>query len=103
MTITAAVVLYAVCWFMTLFVVLPLRFTTQAEAGEVVPGTPASAPAGAVVGRKARLTTIWATGIWAVLAAVILSGAVTVQDLDWFHRMGPGGGWYSAPAPATGG
>ena len=46
MTITAALVLFAIIWFMVFFCVLPLRFQSQAEAGSVVPGTPASAPAG---------------------------------------------------------
>jgi predicted secreted protein len=31
-------------WFLTLFVVLPFFAKTQDEAGEVVPGTPGSAP-----------------------------------------------------------
>lgn len=97
MTITAAFVLYAVLWFLTLFVVLPLRFRSQAEAGEVVPGTPASAPADAQIGRKARITTWVATPLFLVITAVILSGVITIEDLDWFRRMGPGGGWREVP------
>ena len=89
MSITAAFVLFAVCWFMTFFVVLPLRLTTQGEAGSVVPGTPASAPAGFVVRRKARITTMVATVIWAVLCAIILSGWITVRDFDVMGRMPP--------------
>ena len=87
MGITSAIVLFAVIWFMVFFVVLPLRMTTQGEAGEVVPGTHASAPSDAQIGRKARVTTFWATGLWIVIAGVIISGAITVRDLDWFHRM----------------
>ncbi|MDB4214016.1 DUF1467 family protein [Octadecabacter sp.] len=87
MGITSAVVLFAVVWFMTFFIVLPLQLKTQGEAGEVVPGTHKSAPADAQVGRKARITTYWAIPIWAVLAFVILSGWITVRDLDWFDRM----------------
>lgn len=102
MSITAAFVLFAVIWFMTFFVVLPIRFQSQAEAGEVVPGTHASAPANAMVGRKARITTIYAVGIWCVIAGVVMSGTITVQDLDWFHRMGPGGGWYGVDPVAPG-
>ena len=89
MSITAAFVLFAVCWFMTFFVVLPLRLTTQGDAGQVVPGTPAGAPAGYVVRRKARLTTIIATGIWLVLSGIILSGWITVRDFDFMGRMPP--------------
>lgn len=89
MSITAAFVLFAVCWFMTFFVVLPLRLTTQGDAGQVTPGTPAGAPAGFVVRRKARLTTIIASGIWLVLTGIILSGWITVRDIDVMGRMPP--------------
>ena len=87
MTITAAFVLYAVSWFMTLFVVLPLRNTSQGDVGVVVPGTPASAPAGFVIKRKAWITTIFATIIWVILCAIILSGVISVRDFDWMGRM----------------
>jgi predicted secreted protein len=89
MTITAAFVLYAVCWFMVFFVVLPLRLTTQGDAGAVVTGTPAGAPAGFVVRRKARITTLVATVIWALLSAVILSGWISVADFDLRGTMAP--------------
>lgn len=89
MSITAAIVLFAVCWFMTFFVVLPLRFTSQSDDGNVVPGTPASAPAGFVVKRKAWITTIAAAVIWVILCSVILSGVITVRDFDWMGRMPP--------------
>jgi predicted secreted protein len=89
MTITAAIVLYSVIWFMVFFVVLPLRMVTQDEAGEVVPGTPRSAPAEAQIGRKAKITTLWATGLFVIIAGVIVSDVISVRDLDWFGRMDP--------------
>lgn len=87
MGITSAIVLFAVIWFMVLFVVLPLRMQTQGDAGEIVPGTHASAPANLNVRQKVRVTTLWALGLWIVIAGTILSGAITVRDLDWFDRM----------------
>lgn len=78
----SAFVLYAVIWFLTLFVVLPLRLTTQAEDGNVVPGTPESAPAEAQMKRRLIVTTIAGTLIWAVVAGIIVSGWITVADLD---------------------
>ncbi|NCO87870.1 MAG: DUF1467 family protein [Rhodobacterales bacterium] len=89
MNITAAIVLFTVIWFMVFFVVLPLRPRTQGEAGDVVPGTHSSAPADPQIGHKVRLTTLWAVGIFAVIAAVILSGVFSVRDLDLFGRMSP--------------
>ncbi|MCC5972509.1 MAG: DUF1467 family protein [Rubellimicrobium sp.] len=91
MTITAAIVLFAVIWFMVLFVILPLRLVTQAEAGEVVPGTPASAPVDPRLRQKVRLTTIWAVGLWLVIAGVITSGWIGIADIDMFGRMSPRG------------
>ncbi|MFV0245397.1 MAG: DUF1467 family protein [Qingshengfaniella sp.] len=87
MSIMSAFVLFAVTWFMVSFVVLPLRLTTQGESGKVVPGTHASAPDGLRLGRKLKITTIWAVGIWAVLTVVILSELITVRDFDIMHRM----------------
>jgi predicted secreted protein len=87
MTITAAIVLYAVTWFMTFFVVLPLNLTTQGDAGDVMPGTHAGAPAGDVVARKARITTLIATVLWAVIAGVIVSGWISIADFDVFGTL----------------
>lgn len=88
MTITAAVVLFAVTWFMVLFIVLPLRVTSQAEAGHVVPGTPPSAPAEEPMRRKLRITTIVALILWVVMAGLILYSGITVRDLDFRNVMG---------------
>jgi predicted secreted protein len=91
MGITSAIVLYAVCWFMTLFVVLPLRMQTQGEAGEVVPGTPSSAPANLNLKRKAVTTTIFATIVWVILVSIIWSGWITIDSLDWTKSLAPVG------------
>lgn len=87
MNITGAIVLYATTWFLTLFCVLPWRTVSQDEANEIVPGTPPGAPAGEVMKRKAWITTLIATPIWVAIVAVILSGWITVEDLDWFGRI----------------
>ena len=87
MTITSALVLYSITWFMTLFCVLPFRTVSQDEANEIVPGTPPGAPAGEVMKRKAWITTLIATPIWVAIVAVILSGLITVEDQDWFGRI----------------
>ena len=69
MTVVSAFVLWVIIWFLTLFVVLPIGLTTQEEAGEVVPGTPAGAPV---------LTWISGTG----QTYRILSGTNLLADFD---------------------
>ena len=88
MSITAALVLFAVTWFMVFFCVLPLRFKSQADMGHVTPGTPASAPEDAMIGKKARITTLIAAVIFALLYLVINSGSITIDNMDVFHVMG---------------
>ncbi len=89
MSITSAIVLFAVIWFMVFFVVLPLRMRTQGDVGDIVEGTPAGAPVDPQLKRKAWITTIWAIVLWIVIGGTIISGAITVRDIDMFGRMGP--------------
>lgn len=85
MTITAAIVLFAVVWFMVFFCVLPLRFQSQGDLGSVTPGTPASAPENAMVGKKAKITTAIAAVLFVGLYLIITSGWITVDNMDVFH------------------
>ncbi|GAB1480270.1 DUF1467 family protein [Paracoccaceae bacterium] len=87
MTITAALILFSVTWFMVLFCVLPVRFQSQGDRGQVTPGTPASAPEDAMIGKKAKITTVIATVIFALLYGIITSGWVTVADMDIFGML----------------
>ncbi|SFT97847.1 DUF1467 family protein [Sedimentitalea nanhaiensis] len=88
MAITSAIVLFAVIWFMTFLIALPIRVTTQGDAGDVVPGTHAGAPEVHNLKKKALITTAVAVVIWGITVTIILSGVISVRDLDWFNRMG---------------
>ncbi|MFO1143874.1 MAG: DUF1467 family protein [Amaricoccus sp.] len=87
MTVVSSLVLFAIIWFVALLVALPIGLTTQGEAGEIVPGTPSSAPVDAMLGRKLVWVTVATVAVWAPLCAFILWGGVTVRDIDFFHRM----------------
>ena len=90
MGVVSGLVLFAVVWFMVLFVVLPIRLETQGDVGERVEGTHAGSPAsGFSMKKKFRLTTLWAVPIWAIIAGVIIFGDISVRDIDMFGRMGP--------------
>ena len=88
MTITGAIVLFAVIWFIVLFIVLPIGERSQSEAGDVVPGTPASAPEDSMMKKKIRWTTMISLVLWAVLCGIIVSGVLKIEYFDIFNRMG---------------
>lgn len=84
MTITGALVLFSVTWFMVFLCILPTRQVTQGEAGEIVPGSAQSAPVDPQIGRKAKLTTVITLVIWAAMCGIILSGWISPFDTDFF-------------------
>lgn len=89
MNITAGIVLFAVTWFLTMFVVLPIRLRTQGDENDIVEGTHAGAPADFRLGRTMLIVTIITVVLWGLEFAVITSGVIGVRDFDWFGRMSP--------------
>ena len=87
MSIVSAIVLFAVYWFITLLVVLPLRLETQGDRGEIEPGTHAGSPADPQMKKRFVVTTCVAFVLWAITVAVVVTGTLTMQDLDIFNRM----------------
>lgn len=87
MAITSAIVLFAVVWFMVLFIILPIRRRTQGDEGKIVPGTMAGSPANFNLRKTMWIVTAVSILVWLLISAVILSGVITLSDLDWFDRM----------------
>ncbi len=87
MTITAALVLFAVIWFMTLLIVLPIRIKTQGDLGDIVPGTHAGAPEVHHMKKKMWITTGISVVLWAIIAGIIVSGVISVRDFDWLNQL----------------
>lgn len=83
MTITSAIVLFASIWAVVFFMVLPQGVVSQHESGDVVPGTPASAPTDAQIRRK----LLWTTGLtvvaFAVIFGLIVGDVLSLDALDW--------------------
>lgn len=89
MGITSALVLFAVIWFLTFLIVIPIRIQTQGDRGDVVPGTHAGSPEVHNLKRKAWITTGISVVLWCIIAGIILSGWITLEDIDWFDRLSP--------------
>ncbi len=85
MGIANALFLFVMIWFLVFMVALAMPFQTQGEAGKVVPGTPASAPARINFRRRVRFTTVVAlllcVAIWGAIQAglIPLPGSIAGQ------------------------
>jgi predicted secreted protein len=66
-----------------LFAVLPFGVRTQAEDGDVVPGTPESAPAKPRLLRIFLINTLVATVVFALVYAAIVYKVVTPETFPW--------------------
>jgi predicted secreted protein len=58
MSISGAIAVYFVCWWVVLFAILPFGIKSQSETGETIPGTDPGAPAAPQLGKKALWTTV---------------------------------------------
>jgi len=86
MSLTLGIALYFIIWWTVLFAVLPIGVRTQGEAGEVVPGTPESAPVASRLLRIVAINTLVATIVFAGVWLVIHYRLITVEDLS--HLVG---------------
>ena len=64
MTITSAIVLLSVYWFVVLFIVLPINITTQNDERNIIEGTAPSSPVNPNLKRKFYITTIVSVILW---------------------------------------
>ena len=64
MTITSAIVLLSVYWFVVLFIVLPINITTQNDERNIIEGTAPSSPVNPNLKRKFSITTVVSVILW---------------------------------------
>ncbi|MFN3225458.1 MAG: DUF1467 family protein [Hyphomicrobiales bacterium] len=80
MGLGSAIAIYFVVWWVTLFAVLPFGVRTQAEAGDVVPGAPASAPEKTSFLKIAIRNTIVATLVFAFIYWLLVYSGLSIMD-----------------------
>jgi predicted secreted protein len=89
MSWTTAAAIYFIIWWVTLFAVLPWGVRSQAESGEVVPGSDPGAPAIPHLRGKLIWTTIVSSLIFALAAVVYAYRLVTLDDLTTLFGLLP--------------
>jgi predicted secreted protein len=83
MNFVSGFAIYFVCWWISLLAVLPFGVRTQEEAGEVVPGTVASAPVQAHMGRKLIIASIVALLPWGIVFAIMEYDILSFDDFTF--------------------
>jgi predicted secreted protein len=81
MTISTAIAIYFLVWWIVLFAVLPWGVRNQEESGDIVPGTDPGAPAVHTVWKKLLWTTIVASVVFGILAAIYKLGLIPFDYL----------------------
>ena len=71
MTITSAIVLLSIYWFIILFIILPINVTTQNDERNIIEGTAPSSPVNPNLKRKFSITTIVSIILWIPTCLVI--------------------------------
>ena len=82
MSLTNALVIYFITWWVVLFTMLPFGIVTHEEAGaEIEPGSMSSAPVNPRLIRKLALTTLIALGVWLAVYLVIINRLIGLDDI----------------------
>ena len=89
MSWTTAAAIYFIIWWVTLFAGLPWGVRSQAESGEVVPGSDPGAPAIPHLRGKLIWTTIVSSLIFTLAAVVYAYRLVTLDDLTTLFGLLP--------------
>jgi predicted secreted protein len=88
MSVTTAIAIYFIIWWLTLFAVLPWGVRSQYESGEISPGTDPGAPVLPRIALKLLWTTVVASLVFALLYVIYVCRLVTFDDLDRLFGFG---------------
>jgi predicted secreted protein len=86
-SISTALAIYFVVWWIVLFLTLPFGVRSQHEDGEGVAGTDPGAPIMARMGRKLIWTTVISAMIFAVAMLAYNAGYLNIERLSKLMRI----------------
>lgn len=88
MRATSAFAIYFVIWWLMLFLVLPWGVRSHHESGTPVgDGHEPGAPVNPMLLRKALITTVLATIVFALVYGVLSQGWITFDGIPWLRDM----------------
>ena len=89
MSLSFALAIYAIIWWIVLFAILPIGVRTQEEEGDVSPGSADSAPHAPRLLAKMLATTVVASIIFAVVYVIIVHKVITLDQIPFLPRYEP--------------
>ena len=89
MSLSFALAIYAIIWWIVLFAILPIGVRTQEEEGDVSPGSAESAPHSPRLLAKMLATTVVASIIFAVVYVIIVHKVITLDQIPFLPRYQP--------------
>jgi predicted secreted protein len=81
MATSTLIAIYFIIWWVVLFAILPWGVRSQAESGDVAPGTDPGAPSVHCVWRKLLWTTVTAAVVFGIAVAVYKADLVPLEFL----------------------
>ena len=89
MSLSFALAIYAIIWWIVLFAILPIGVRTQEEQGDVSPGSAESAPHAPRLLAKMLATTVVASIIFAAVYVIIVHKVITLDQIPFLPRYEP--------------
>lgn len=86
MTLSFAIAIYAIIWWVVLFAMLPIGVRSQEEEGDVAPGTAESAPHQPRLLAKMLATTVVASFVFAAVYVIIVHKVIALDDIPFLPR-----------------
>jgi predicted secreted protein len=86
MQVASAIAIYFIIWWVTLFCVLPFGVSSQAETGDVAPGSDPGAPAAVRLGRLALVNSAVALVVFAIFWALYVLNVFDLQIVRDLRR-----------------
>jgi predicted secreted protein len=86
MSLAFAISMYVVIWWIVLFAMLPIGVRTQAEEGEISPGTAESAPHMPRLLPKMLATTVIASVLFGASYVIITHHLITLDEIPFLPR-----------------
>ncbi len=83
MDLPLALATYFICWWLALFMVLPIGVRSQDEEGSVVPGTEPGAPGQPHIWKKLAATTVLGGVLFGVVFLVVTTDIINIEDIPF--------------------